>query len=84
MSRDYTRSDLEDPRYAEPSTPGGVSDRQIEQPDRPHSSAQHSRAGNHVTSGPDAHTIPARCHDSRSAYYARSPAYRLRRSEIQT
>jgi DNA-binding MarR family transcriptional regulator len=84
MSRDYTPSDLEDSRDAEPSTPGGASDRQMERPDRTHSSACHSRVDNHASPSPDAHTIPARCHDSRSAYYTRSRAYRIRGSEIQT
>ena len=84
MSRDYTTSDLEDSRYVEPSTPGGASDRQIGQPDRTHSSANHSRVDNHTSPSPDARTIPARSHDSRSAYYTRSRAYRLRGSEIRT
>src|ERR1700737_4453133 len=84
MSRDYTPSDLEDSRYVEPSTPGGACDRQMGQPDRTHSSAHHSRVDSHASPSPDAHTIPARSHDSRSAYYTRSRAYRLRGSEIQT
>ena|ERR1700730_5770050 len=84
MSGDYIPSDLEDSRNVEQWTPGGASDRQMEQPDRTHSSAHHSRVGNHASPSPDAHTIPARSHDSRSAYYTRSRANRLRGSEIQT
>src|ERR1700730_7627869 len=84
MSGDYIPSDLEDSRNVEQWTPGGASDRQMEQPDRSHTSAHHLRVANHASPSPDAHTIPARSHDSRSAYYTRSRAYRLHGSEIQT
>ena len=83
MSRDYTRSDRKDSRYVEQSTPGGASDRQIEQPDRSHSSEHHAKVDNHTSPSP-AHMFPARSHDSRSTHYTRSRhAYREQRERMQ-